>query len=199
LHSKGIAHQDLKPSNVLLFGKKGESKLADLGRSDMKGRSAPHSLFAIAGDPSYAPPELLYNYVPSDWAYRRIACDLYHLGSMIFFYFTHTHATDQIRINLPPQYHWSNWAGDYVQVMPYLIDALELGLDDLRTELKAAYSNDQIVEDLVTSARQLCTPDVLQRGHPTNRQRIENPLSLEKYISIFDRLRRKYELQTLTK
>jgi hypothetical protein len=118
---------------------------------------------------------------------------------MIFFYFTHTHATDQIRINLPPQYHWSNWAGDYVQVMPYLIDALELGLDDLRTELKAAYSNDQIVEDLVTSARQLCTPDVLQRGHPTNRQRIENPLSLEKYISIFDRLRRKYELQTLTK
>lgn len=55
LHGLDIAHQDLKPSNVL----------------------------PIAGDPTYAPPELLYNYVPADWNVRRYACDVYLLGANI--------------------------------------------------------------------------------------------------------------------
>jgi serine/threonine protein kinase len=199
LHSKGIAHQDLKPSNVLIFDKKDESKLGDLGRSDMKGRSAPHSVYSIAGDPSYAPPELLYNHVHPDWSYRRVSCDLYHLGSMIFFYFTHTHATDHIRINLPPQFHWNNWSGEYDQVLPYLIDALELSLDELKRELVNYYSEEAIVSELLECTRQLCNPEINKRGHPVNRQRKGNTLSLERYITIFDRTAKKYGLLRLRK
>lgn len=41
LHKEGIAHQDLKPSNVFVFPKDG-SKLGDLGRSIARGTTSPH-------------------------------------------------------------------------------------------------------------------------------------------------------------
>src|SRR5437879_7964713 len=41
LHSREIAHQDVKPSNVLSFGNQG-SKLGDLGRAAHKNHNAPH-------------------------------------------------------------------------------------------------------------------------------------------------------------
>ena len=50
LHSQGIAHQDLKPSNILTFGKR-SSKVADLGRASAKGTTAPHNSYPVAGDP----------------------------------------------------------------------------------------------------------------------------------------------------
>src|SRR5574341_2097711 len=62
LHGAGIAHQDLKPSNVLVFGDR-ISKVSDLGRASSKGIIAPHEEYQIAGDPQYAPPELHYGYV----------------------------------------------------------------------------------------------------------------------------------------
>lgn len=54
LHGAGVAHQDVKPSNLLTFG--GESaKLGDLGRSSRSDSLAPHDAFEIRGDPTYAP------------------------------------------------------------------------------------------------------------------------------------------------
>lgn len=58
LHSIGVAHQDIKPSNILVFDGK-HSKLADLGRSSDRGSASPHDQLACAGDKTYAPPELL--------------------------------------------------------------------------------------------------------------------------------------------
>lgn len=58
LHREQVAHQDMKPSNALRFAD-GLYKVCDVGRASMKGRAAPHDGFKVAGDPAYAPPELL--------------------------------------------------------------------------------------------------------------------------------------------
>jgi eukaryotic-like serine/threonine-protein kinase len=89
LHGQGIAHQDLKPSNVLFFEAFG-AKLADLGCADAQeaASKSPRGGFAIAGDWNYAPPELAYGEVSPDWKVRRLGCDLYLLGNLIVFFFT---------------------------------------------------------------------------------------------------------------
>jgi serine/threonine protein kinase len=56
LHGLEIAHQDLKPSNVLMFDDC--SKVGDLGCASQKGTAAPRDALTIPGDPAYAPPEL---------------------------------------------------------------------------------------------------------------------------------------------
>ena len=65
IHGQGIAHQDLKPSNVLVFNGN-NSKIGDFGRSAYKGHIPPHENNNVAGDLTYAPPELLYGYVDPD-------------------------------------------------------------------------------------------------------------------------------------
>ena len=74
LHAAGIAHQDVKPSNVLIFQSR-RSKLADLGRASDRDRQSPFDELRCAGDRTYAPPELLYGEVSTDWSSRRLACD----------------------------------------------------------------------------------------------------------------------------
>src|SRR5579859_1957573 len=87
LHGQQIAHQDIKPSNVLIFESGGESaKLADLGRASRNdGLSAAHDSLAIAGDFNYAPPEQAYGVFAPEWRDRREGCDLYHLGALLAF------------------------------------------------------------------------------------------------------------------
>ncbi len=57
LHGSRVAHQDLKPSNVLVFGSN-SSKIADVGRASSETRESPFDELPVAGDLNYAPPEL---------------------------------------------------------------------------------------------------------------------------------------------
>ena len=82
LHQNELAHQDVKPSNVLTFGQD-SSKLGDLGRASQRGEHAPHDDEDHPGDPQYAPPELLYGHVAPGWIERRHASDLYLLASLV--------------------------------------------------------------------------------------------------------------------
>jgi serine/threonine protein kinase len=66
LHGRGIAHQDLKPSNILVF-ERIESKVGDLGRACDRFVAGPHDELRCAGDRGYAPPELLYGYQLAEW------------------------------------------------------------------------------------------------------------------------------------
>ena len=81
LHAAQMAHQDLKPSNILVFPQN-HSKLADLGRSAHRQIASPTDDYVVPGDTTYAPPELLYGYLHPEWEVRRIAADLYLLGSL---------------------------------------------------------------------------------------------------------------------
>lgn len=102
LHSIPVAHQDLKPSNVLIFDGS-QSKIADLGRASAMDYDSPFDALLVAGDKTYAPPELLYQHTDADWTTRRIGCDLYHLGSMIYFFEMQIGITPALRGLLPPQ------------------------------------------------------------------------------------------------
>jgi serine/threonine protein kinase len=58
LHSIGIAHQDVKPSNALVFTVQDglrDTKLGDLGRASSQNRQVSHDAYAVAGDPRYPP------------------------------------------------------------------------------------------------------------------------------------------------
>jgi serine/threonine protein kinase len=104
LHSKGIAHQDLKPSNVLIFPGK-EHKISDLGQAFDRSIKKDLDLARVPGDPSYAPIEQFYDYKLPDDMQRRFAADLYLLGSLFFFYFLNISVTNAIRTKLNVQHN----------------------------------------------------------------------------------------------
>lgn len=190
LHNQGIAHQDLKPSNVLVFNGT-FSKIADFGRSAYKGHVPPHENYLVAGDFAYAPPELLYGYADPDWNRRRFGCDAYLLGSMAVFFFLGVGATPLLRKELAETFCWGKWGGTFDDVMPYLNDAFQRVLNTYRQSLPNA-----LRQDLSEVVSQLCVPDPRRRGHPRNMRTI-NQYSLERYISKFNLLARHAELGLL--
>lgn len=187
LHWIGIAHQDVKPSNVLVFDQN-SSKLADLGRATDKGVAAPHDGLGVAGDKSYAPLELLYGYIDPDWDIRRRGCDAYLFGSMVVFFFTQLSATSLILSKMDDAHHWKNWGGSFDQVLPYVQHAFARGLDEFGEVIAEPFR-----DELVEIVRQLCNPDPRLRGHPRTRSRADASCSLYRYVSIFDRLAAKAE------
>jgi len=197
LHGQGIAHQDLKPSNVLIC-ERSESKLADLGRAAYRGRVSPHEDCQCAGDYGYAPPELLYGFVPTDWAQRRQGCDLYLLGSMVVFFFTGLSMTSLIWDELHPSLRWptrdpaqqSFWTGTYDQVLPYVRDAFDRATRKLGTSMK----HSKLRSDLCEIVLQLCHPDPSLRGVPAGVRGMTPQFSCERYVSRFDLLERRARL-----
>jgi serine/threonine protein kinase len=188
VHREMIAHQDVKPSNVLSFGPKG-FKIADFGRSSRKGHSIWYDERNIAGDKTYAPPELLYGYRHPDFAPRRIGCDLYMLGNLAAFLFSGTNMTASLFSKLDRQYHPNVWNLPYADVLPYLQNAFASVLSELEPLI------DEVVRaDTMQIVKQLCNPDLAQRGHPRGVGRSEQ-YSLERYVSQLNLLAQRTKLK----
>ncbi|MFO0997716.1 MAG: hypothetical protein U1F33_13630 [Alphaproteobacteria bacterium] len=203
LHSRLIAHQDLKPSNVLYFSDRDsaittlkKARVSDLGRAARRGQNLPRLIEEkkAVGDQKYAPPELLYGNPSDDWARRRFGCDLYTLGSMIVFFFCGVSMTALIARHISQAHHWIEWRGFHGDVLPHVRRAFVSAMDDVEREITAYFSDrpglgdekTKSISTLMTIIRQLCDPEPELRGDPRTRRLA--PFSLERYISTFNRL-----------
>jgi len=180
LHKQMIAHQDVKPSNVLVFPD--GAKVTDLGRASRDGVPAPHDELAWAGQSSYAPIELLYFHQEPDFRRRRVAADLYLLGSLILFFFANVGMTTAIVAELDDSHRPDGWTGDYQQVLPYVragfgnvCEAFRLSLEDILPP--------KVADGLLALVQCLCDPDPRLRGHPINRNKVTTQYSLERVVT----------------
>jgi eukaryotic-like serine/threonine-protein kinase len=194
LHSRNIAHQDLKPSNVLAFGNKADFRVSDLGRSIWLGTPGPYDEMAFSGDYGYAPPEILYGEIDPDWQTRRLGSDLYLLGSMVVFFVTGFGCSQHLFSSLPanhkPMALRGTWAADYRGVLPILQSRFTSLIEILNTTLPP-----WAADDLTKAVSELCNLDPHLRGHPLERVGHRNRFSLTRYVSLFDRLAKKAEIQ----
>jgi|SRR5580693_4643463 serine/threonine protein kinase len=188
LHAADIAHQDVKPSNILVFDAS-VTKIADLGSASQRGVLCPRDDRDFPGDPAYAPPELLYGFRDPDWTTRRFGSDAYLLGSMIVFMFTGLNATGLLLSKMTADHHPRAWKGTYTEVLPYLKDAFGLALESFATTVP----NEPIRAELRSLVSYLCEPDLSLRGHPLNRTGHTVRLSLERFLSKLDLLARRAE------
>lgn len=160
LHAIDVSHQDLKPSNVLLFD--GESKIGDLGRSTCLALPSPLINISFAGDLAYAPPECLYHDVGEpDWRKRSFASDTYLFGSLIIFYFSGLTMTALLRKHLPDAVSWEQHRGSYQDVLPYVQHAFAAALDDF----EQAVQGDFLAKELRILVTHLCQPEPSKRAY----------------------------------
>lgn len=185
LNRKRIAHQDVKPSNVLLFPDVGV-KVADLGSADIEGGTSPRGHYHYAGDPSYAPPELLYGEVSTDWERRRLGADMYLLGSLIVFVLFQVTMTSAVLKKMHHQHRPGFWPTGYRTALPYVRKAFAEVIEEIRAQLP-----EWLREEMIQIIQQLCEPDPNLRGNP--RDIGAAPYSLERYVSILNRLAKKAE------
>lgn len=189
IHKLSIAHQDIKPSNIVTF-ENDVTKITDFGSAVMlnsTGLELPlHLQKDFAGTWAYAPPELLYGEINTNDVIRRIGCDLYLLGSMIAFYFTNLSMTALIKDNLDDTLSWTlnGNQGKYQEIKSFLILAYEEALTDIRRSI----DNDDIKESIMTIVRYLCHPDPNMRGHAKNINEIGPNYNLERFVTMFDRM-----------
>lgn len=189
LHRHEIAHQDMKPENVLVFGED-VSKLADLGRSTRNQTGARFGTPGDAGDMSYGPFELWYRVNHPEWAVRRKATDIFMLGGILAFLIGNVNLLSvtlgRLPIGMQPKTRLNpnGWSGTYEALLP----TLRRAVCETVAEIVAPVRDDLRfrVERILLW---LCEPDPLLRGHPeTVGQASGDRYSLERIISVVDRL-----------
>lgn len=183
LHSAGISHQDIKPSNILLVDQE-HRKIGDFGTCVTKDCTLPHAEMHIAGDATYAPPEALYGYIDPEWSYRRHGNDAYQLGSLMVFMIVGIPSSTLLLQNLNEQFHPARWSRSYYDVLPYIDEAFIQCIEVIKNHLP----ENSLKKDIIALIKELCEPSIFIRGDPVLRRRNMNPFNMERYISRFDRL-----------
>ena len=189
LHGARIAHQDIKPSNILVPGG-GTAKVTDLGRAFDGTRvlSAPHDDCAVPGDRGYAPPEQLYNAGARERSQDRFTADLYLLGNVIMFLCAGVSLNGILFQRLDRRFHPARWNDGYASVEPYLQNTFHGIVSDLRKRLHPTMAT-----DLTAIVQQLCALNPDRRGHPKTLQHRSGP-ALERYVTKFDLLARRAQM-----
>jgi serine/threonine protein kinase len=178
LHTINVSHQDLKPSNILVFNKNNDSKICDLGRSACLDIKSNFLNMQFTGDLTYAPPETWYKIIEPDWKKRTFAIDCYMLGSLITFYFAGVSMTSILLTKIKQEHHHLKWTGTFKEIESYLQIAFSEALIELKKSIDSEFCKDDIIE-LIT---QLCNPNPDKRGY-CKKITTHNKYSLERIIS----------------
>ena len=190
LHNSQIVHQDIKPSNILIFGQT-ISRLSDLGNATIKDNPSPRwDQDLHCGDWNYAPIDLLYGYCSPDWNTRRFGADFFMAGSILVFLMSAMNMQGLMLSFIPDDYKHLNWGGTFEQIKPVLIDAYHKSLYQISQTFPS-----KIKVDLTEVVAQLCHPIPEERGNPQNIGTTLARFSLHRYISIVDRLATTMALQ----
>lgn len=187
LHTINVSHQDLKPSNILVFDS--TSKICDLGRSVCSDINGPYNGLAFTGDHNYSPPEIWYRFYEPDWKKRSYAIDCYMLGSLVVFYFSGVSMSALLTRHIPTNFRAENWNGAYSDITPYLENAFAMALKEFSLNIK----EEELQSELSILVEHLCNPFPEKRGHPKNISAKGNNYEMERFISKLNILRYKAE------
>lgn len=192
LHRLGITHQDIKPSNILLFNK--ETKIGDLGCSSCESiEENPFIDRLFTGDHNYAPPERLYNYPLDDKNKQKYLTDCYLLGSLIVFYLTGVSMNALVLKYLPQYLAPDNYNGNLDELLSYLSNAFAKAMTEISDFIP---KNIKIKERLLNIIEFLCNPNPKRRGHPKSfNNKYGKQYDLERFVTDLDLLRQRAELQ----
>ena len=195
LHGMNIAHQDVKPSNILFYPVEG-SKITDLGSASQVGNPSGSDRWRVAGDPRYTTPEQWYGWSQSAGFEDRYLVDLYRLGSLIFFFFSNISAMDALQLKLSSKYRKDFIKSDFISDLPYLQYAFKESLDGLRESVEETAGD--LTDQIIMIAGQLCDPDPQRRGDPRARvAKYRKQHDMQAYVSRFNTLARRAELRMI--
>ncbi len=185
LHGGGIAHQDIKPSNVIeVIQKEGKNqrtmKVTDLGRVVRKGTTGPFDGKQWPGDSRYSPPERWYGYVPPNWSDARDAADAYMLGSLLLYLFTGLSLQSLVFSIIPDPFKPGpgGWTGrfDEDDLLAVLSDAHAKVLNDsLLPSLTP-----EIADRIMAIAVELVAVDPAKRGDKRARRQHGQPVGIDR-------------------
>lgn len=183
LHGASIAHQDVKLSNVVrdvdVF------KLTDLGSSSCKRLPpAPHDLESFAGQPAYAPYELLYG-ERSPWEQQRLGCDIFLLGNLAFTSFVGNSITYWVMHCLPAELRpFDGHEVRFSEVLPNLME----NHGEIVPVVIEQFVHASIADEFLALINTMCHPDPTKRGHPKNLGGSGRRYGLERYTSKLNRM-----------
>lgn len=195
LHGIKIAHQDIKPSNILVFEKE-VSKITDLGSASQVGTASQSDEKVVAGDVKYIAPEQWYSWGRPNEFLTRYLVDLYRLGSLVFFFFAACSATDALQLKLSVKYGREFVQSDFDSDLPYIQNAFGEVLSDLQITIERTAGD--LTSEIINIVKGLCEPDPRHRGDTRVLAALHRPqYDLQPYISYFDRLAKKAEIRML--
>jgi serine/threonine protein kinase len=190
LHSGGIAHHDIKPSNVISIADeslgKDSMKVGDLGRVVRKDQSGPFDGHHWPGDMRYSPPERWYGNapgaIPHEWNNLRESADAYMLGSLLVYLFTGLTMQALVTKFLPHNFLPSQWKGGYDEdLLPILFDAHARVLKEhLLPQLIP-----EVADGIMAIAKDLTHPNPNKRGDSKARKQGHQPVGIDRIFQKF--------------
>lgn len=186
-----LAHNDIKPSNVIRFPSDGAShniKLGDVGRAVTKSGTGPFDGYAWAGDPRHKPLEALYGWEEPEWQNRRTAADAYMLGNLVSFLFSGASLTERVTNSLPPEYRHGRFSGSYRDLLDIIRHARNSVLEDHVIPTFPV----EVRQELGEIVRWLTEPDPQMRGEPNARR--AGTIGIDRIQSRLERLAQRAQI-----